>query len=281
MGQKGEPGTRPMHSCSGGAIQNPARRSCRGPGRNPENSTRRPRQEARNANRSPRGGSIPVRMRNLPVAIVVAAIVGTFPVIEALAQPPAIAHRAGAVVVTSVPFSYAEDTSEATDWPEALLEQWFSLLQAAIPLVTKTCRSTRSKSRIRHRARGFREHRGSDQRGEADDDAVGLTFGRAVPRGRGDHLRLHGGVLLRQWPEWKRRDLAFSIFRRPPRRRSSSRRASAPAAQLVRMASPRIPWSGRVLSRGVVFISGTVRQRRGYLFVARGPFFTQVACNSG
>ena len=55
-----------------------------------------------------------MRMRNFPVAIVVAAIVGTFPVIEALAQPPSNDSRAGAVVVTSVPFSYAEDTSEAT-----------------------------------------------------------------------------------------------------------------------------------------------------------------------
>ena len=55
-----------------------------------------------------------MRMRNLSVAIVVAALVGTFPAIEALAQPPSNDSRAGAVLVTSVPFSYAEDTSEAT-----------------------------------------------------------------------------------------------------------------------------------------------------------------------
>ena len=41
-----------------------------------------------------------MRMRNLSVAIVVAAIVGTFPAIEALAQPPSNDSRAGAVLVT-------------------------------------------------------------------------------------------------------------------------------------------------------------------------------------
>jgi hypothetical protein len=55
-----------------------------------------------------------MRMRNLPVALVVAALVSTLPVIQALAQPPSNDTRAGAVSVTSVPFIYEEDTSEAT-----------------------------------------------------------------------------------------------------------------------------------------------------------------------
>ena len=73
-----------------------------------------------------------MRMRNLSVAIVVAALVGTFPVIEALAQPPSNDSRAGAVLVTSVPFLLRGGHERSNgERPEVLLEQRVGLLQAA------------------------------------------------------------------------------------------------------------------------------------------------------
>ncbi len=221
-----------------------------------------------------------MRMRNLPVAIVVAAIVGTFPVIEALAQPPSNDSRAGAVVVTSVPFSYAEDTSEATASGPKFCSNNGSVFFKLHAASDQDLQVDTIGSGYDTVLAVFTNTAGAINEIGCNDDAVGLTSAVRFHADAGTTYVFMVGFCCGNGQSGGGGDLAFSISETPTTPIEFT--ASVGAHGTVDpdgIATIR----GRVecSQRGVVFISGTVRQRRGYLFVARGPFFTQVACDPG
>ena len=220
-----------------------------------------------------------MRMRNLSVAIVVAALVGTFPAIEALAQPPSNDSRAGAVLVTSVPFLHEEDTSEATASGPKFCSNNGSVFFKLHATSDQDLQVDTIGSGYDTVLAVFTKTAGVINEIGCSDDAVGLTSAVRFHADAGMTYVFMVGFCCGNGQSGGGGNLTFAVSETPT---GIDFMANVGAHGTVDPDGiARIRGRAECSQRGVVFIEGTVRQRRGDLFVARGSFFTQVACDPG
>lgn len=221
-----------------------------------------------------------MRMRNLSVAIVVAAIVATFPAIEALAQPPSNDTRAGAVLVTSVPFLYEEDTSEATASGPKFCSNNGSVFFKLQATTDQDLQVDTFGSGYDTVLAVFTNTAGVIDEIGCSDDAVDLTSVVRFHADAGTTYVFMVGFCCGNGQSGGGGNLTFAVSQTPTTPIEFTANVGAHGT-VDPDGIARIRGRVECSQRGVAFIDGTVRQRRGDLFVARGSFSTRVACDPG